>query len=57
MASEPIDKLLADIVGVQALDELMEPADVAGAYLFLTSRLADSITATPTALRKAASCH
>lgn len=36
--------LLAEIVGAQALDGLMEPADVAGTYLFLASTLAGSIT-------------
>lgn len=36
--------LLAQIVGVQALPGLMEPADIAAAYLFLASPLAASIT-------------
>ncbi|CAO3358418.1 SDR family NAD(P)-dependent oxidoreductase [Azospirillum melinis] len=36
--------LLADIVAVQALPGLMEPADVAGPYLFLASGLAGNIT-------------
>jgi 3-hydroxybutyrate dehydrogenase len=38
------DELLADIVGVQALPGLMEPADIAGPYLFLASDLAANIT-------------
>ena len=37
-------ELLADIVGAQALPGLMEPADVAGPYLFLASGLAGNIT-------------
>lgn len=36
--------LLADIVGAQALPGLMEPADVAGPYLFLASDLAGNVT-------------
>jgi NAD(P)-dependent dehydrogenase (short-subunit alcohol dehydrogenase family) len=40
----PEDELLADIVGVQALPGLMEPADIAGPYLFLASDLAANIT-------------
>lgn len=36
--------LLADIVGGQALPGLMEPADVAGLYVFLASPLAVNIT-------------
>ncbi|OYU57570.1 MAG: 3-beta hydroxysteroid dehydrogenase [Bradyrhizobium sp. PARBB1] len=36
--------LLQDIVGAQAMGGLMEPADVAEAYLFLASPLARSIT-------------
>ena len=36
--------LLAEIVGAQALPGLMEPADVAGTYLFLASALAANIT-------------
>jgi 3-hydroxybutyrate dehydrogenase len=38
------DVLLDRIVGVQALPGLMEPADVAGTYLFLASDLAANIT-------------
>lgn len=38
------DILLDRIVGVQALPGLMEPADVAGTYLFLASDLAANIT-------------
>jgi 3-hydroxybutyrate dehydrogenase len=38
------DILLDRIVGVQALAGLMEPADVAGTYLFLASDLAANIT-------------
>lgn len=38
------DALLDDIVGAQAMGGLMEPADVADAYLFLASPLALSIT-------------
>lgn len=38
------DILLDRIVGVQALPGLMEPADVAGTYLFLASDLASNIT-------------
>ncbi|RWC41715.1 MAG: SDR family oxidoreductase [Mesorhizobium sp.] len=36
--------LLEDIVGAQALPGLMEPADMAGTYLFLASYLAANIT-------------
>ncbi|MBN9220348.1 MAG: SDR family oxidoreductase [Mesorhizobium sp.] len=36
--------LLEDIVGAQALPGLMEPADMAGTYLFLASELAANIT-------------
>ncbi|QND64994.1 SDR family oxidoreductase [Mesorhizobium loti] len=36
--------LLEDIVGAQALPGLMEPADMAGTYLFLASSLAANIT-------------
>ncbi len=36
--------LLDDIVGAQALPGLMEPADMAGTYLFLASDLAANIT-------------
>ncbi|RUV33891.1 SDR family oxidoreductase [Mesorhizobium sp. M7A.F.Ca.MR.148.00.0.0] len=36
--------LLEDIVGAQALPGLMEPADMAGTYLFLASDLAANIT-------------
>lgn len=38
------DTLLERIVGAQALPGLMEPADVAGVYLFLASDLAANIT-------------
>lgn len=38
------EALLADILAAQALPGLMEPADVAGLYLFLVSPLAASIT-------------
>jgi 3-hydroxybutyrate dehydrogenase len=38
------DALLADILAAQALPGLMEPADVAGPYLFLASPLADNVT-------------
>jgi NAD(P)-dependent dehydrogenase (short-subunit alcohol dehydrogenase family) len=38
------DALLARIVGGQALPGLMDPADVAGAYLYLASDLARNIT-------------
>ncbi len=41
---EPEDELLAEIVGAQALPGLMEPADIAGPYLFLASDLAANIT-------------
>jgi NAD(P)-dependent dehydrogenase (short-subunit alcohol dehydrogenase family) len=40
----PEDELLSEIVGNQALAGLMEPADVANAYLFLSSPLAANIT-------------
>ncbi|RVD63989.1 SDR family NAD(P)-dependent oxidoreductase [Mesorhizobium sp.] len=40
--SEPA--LLEDMVGAQALPGLMEPADMAGTYLFLASDLAANIT-------------
>ncbi|MFK8252734.1 SDR family NAD(P)-dependent oxidoreductase [Ancylobacter terrae] len=40
----PEAELLAGIVGNQALDGLMEPADIASAYLFLASKLAANIT-------------
>jgi 3-hydroxybutyrate dehydrogenase len=43
-AGVPEDDLLADIVGHQALPGLMEPDDVAGPYLFLSSPLAANIT-------------
>lgn len=36
--------LLESIVGAQALPGLMEPADIAGTYLFLASELAANIT-------------
>jgi 3-hydroxybutyrate dehydrogenase len=38
------DDLLASIVTGQALGGLMEPADVAGPYLYLASDLAANIT-------------
>ena len=38
------DELLAEIVGAQALDGLMEPKDMAAAYIFLASQAADNIT-------------
>lgn len=38
------DELLAAIVGAQALPGLMEPADIAGVYLFLSSALAANVT-------------
>ncbi|BCJ90530.1 3-hydroxybutyrate dehydrogenase [Terrihabitans soli] len=38
------DELLASITGVQALPGLMDPKDIAGAYLFLASDLAANIT-------------
>ncbi|WP_455384026.1 SDR family oxidoreductase, partial [Acidihalobacter prosperus] len=38
------EALLDEIVGVQALPGLMEPADVAGAYLFLAGPQAASVT-------------
>jgi len=38
------DELLAGIVGAQALPGLMEPADIAGVYLFLASSLAANVT-------------
>jgi len=38
------DELLAGIVGAQALPGLMEPADIAGVYLFLSSALAANVT-------------
>ena len=40
----PEDLLLERIVGAQALPGLMEPPDVAGAYLFLASDLAANVT-------------
>jgi 3-hydroxybutyrate dehydrogenase len=40
----PEDELIQDIVAVQALPGFMEPADVAGTYLFLASELATNIT-------------
>jgi len=40
----PEDELLAGIVGAQALPGLMEPADIAGVYLFLSSALAANVT-------------
>lgn len=41
--AEP-DALLAEIVAAQAIEGLMEPADVAGLYLFLASDAAANIT-------------
>ena len=38
------DELLAEIVGAQAIDGLMEPEDMAATYLFLASDAADNIT-------------
>lgn len=38
------DELLQEIIAAQALPGLMEPADVAGTYLFLASDLAANIT-------------
>ena len=38
------DDLLAEIVGAQAIDGLMEPRDMAATYLFLASAAADNIT-------------
>ncbi|MCK0195886.1 SDR family oxidoreductase [Ancylobacter sp. 6x-1] len=38
------EALLADIVSSQALPGLMEPADIAGTYLFLASDLAANVT-------------
>ncbi len=43
-AGRPEDELLQNIVAVQALPGFMEPADVAGTYLFLASDLAANIT-------------
>ena len=43
-AGRPEASLLQDILGAQAIGGLMEPADIASTYLFLASRLADSIT-------------
>jgi 3-hydroxybutyrate dehydrogenase len=43
-AARSEDDLLAAIVAGQALDGLMEPADVAGTYLYLASDLAANIT-------------
>lgn len=40
----PQEELLDAIVGGQALPGLMEPADVAGPYLFLASELAKNVT-------------
>ncbi len=44
LTGRPEDDLLADIVAGQALPGLMEPDDVAGAYLFLASDAARNIT-------------
>jgi len=38
------EELLAEIVGAQAFDGLMEPKDIAYIYLFLASRAANNIT-------------
>lgn len=43
-SGRPEDELLSAITGAQAIVGLMEPADVAEAYLFLASPLAASIT-------------
>ena len=43
-AGRPEDELLQEIVAVQALPGFMEPADIAGTYLFLASDLAANIT-------------
>lgn len=43
-SNTPEDDLLRAIVGAQALPGFMEPEDVAGAYLFLASDLAASVT-------------
>ncbi len=40
----PEEELLAEIVGAQALDGLMEPKDMAATYIFLASAAADNIT-------------
>jgi 3-hydroxybutyrate dehydrogenase len=38
------DDVLGDILAAQALPELLEPADIAGVYLFLASRDARALT-------------
>ncbi|MBS7538808.1 SDR family NAD(P)-dependent oxidoreductase [Ancylobacter lacus] len=43
-SGRPEDELLGEIVGAQALPGLMEPADIAGVYLFLASALAANVT-------------
>jgi 3-hydroxybutyrate dehydrogenase len=43
-SGRPEDELLETIVGAQALPGLMEPADIAGPYLFLASDLAANVT-------------
>mgnify|MGYP003361879641 CR=1 FL=1 len=42
--NRPEEDLLAEIAGAQALDGVMDPADVAGLYLFLASDAAANIT-------------
>lgn len=40
----PEDTVLQEILAAQAFPQLLEPQDIAGAYLFLASRDARSIT-------------
>src|SRR5690606_28895478 len=42
--ARPEDEVMQDILGAQALPRLLEPADIAGVYLFLASRDAPPIT-------------
>lgn len=42
--ARPEDEVMQDILGAQALPRLLEPADIAGVYLFLASRDARPIT-------------